>query len=147
MLSIIQAAGWPIWPLILCSVVGLALVIERFISLKTSVVAPPTLLDEAITVSQRGLPPGDVIEQLSQNSALGEVLAEGFREVLRNPRGSDEALRAAEAWCVENAFELIEVASCSSCCSSSKRKDGSVLKTNPRVSGLFFLLMVVSLVL
>ncbi len=95
MLSIIQAAGWPIWPLILCSVVGLALVIERFISLKTSVVAPPSLLEEAITVSQRGLPPADVIEQLSQNSALGEVLAEGFREVLRNPGGSDEALRAS----------------------------------------------------
>ena len=29
LLSIIQAAGWPIWPLILCSVVALALVIER----------------------------------------------------------------------------------------------------------------------
>jgi hypothetical protein len=29
LLSIIQAAGWPIWPLILCSVVALALIIDR----------------------------------------------------------------------------------------------------------------------
>jgi biopolymer transport protein ExbB len=36
LLSIIQAAGWPIWPLIACSILALALVIERFISLKTS---------------------------------------------------------------------------------------------------------------
>jgi biopolymer transport protein ExbB len=34
--SIIQAAGWPIWPLIACSVLALALVIERFVSLKTA---------------------------------------------------------------------------------------------------------------
>ncbi|HNI85888.1 MAG TPA: MotA/TolQ/ExbB proton channel family protein, partial [Ottowia sp.] len=30
MLSIIQAAGWPIWPLILCSILALAFAIERF---------------------------------------------------------------------------------------------------------------------
>ena len=46
MFSIIQAAGWPIWPLIACSVLALALIIERFISLKTSKVMPPKLLDE-----------------------------------------------------------------------------------------------------
>jgi biopolymer transport protein ExbB len=30
--SIIQAAGWPIWPLLLASVIALALIVERFIS-------------------------------------------------------------------------------------------------------------------
>ena len=33
LLSIIQAAGWPIWPLILCSILALAFIVERFISL------------------------------------------------------------------------------------------------------------------
>ena len=46
MFSIIQAAGWPIWPLVACSILALAIVIERFVSLKTSKVAPPKLLDE-----------------------------------------------------------------------------------------------------
>ena len=52
MLSIIQAAGWPIWPLIACSVVALALIAERLVSLKTTRVAPPNLLDEAIAVAE-----------------------------------------------------------------------------------------------
>ena len=46
MFSIIQAAGWPIWPLILCSVVALALVIERFVNLRPVRIAPPKLLAE-----------------------------------------------------------------------------------------------------
>ena len=79
MLSIIQAAGWPIWPLIACSVLGLALIFERFLALKTARVAPPKLLDEAITVSSKAVPTPDVVNQLAQNSALGEVLASGLR--------------------------------------------------------------------
>ena len=92
--SIIQAAGWPIWPLIACSVLALALVIERFGSLKVRKVAPPMLVDEAITVSKTAVPAPDVVAQLEQNSLLGEVLASGFRALNTNPRISDADLRA-----------------------------------------------------
>ena len=92
--SIIQAAGWPIWPLIGCSILALALVIERFSSLKTAKVAPPTLLDEAIAVSRGTVPAPDVVTQLEQNSALGHVLASGFRALNSNPRISESDLRA-----------------------------------------------------
>lgn len=95
MLSIIQAAGWPIWPLIACSVIGLALIVERFLSLKTAKVIPPKLLDEAIMVSRNGVPGADVVAQLEQNSALGTVLASGFRAMLANPRVSEDDLRAS----------------------------------------------------
>ncbi len=95
MFSIIQAAGWPIWPLIICSVVGLALVIERFISLKSSKIMPPKLLDEAIMVSRNGIPGPDVVTQLEQNSVLGSVLASGFRTFNSNPRASEDDLRAS----------------------------------------------------
>ncbi|WP_404299695.1 MotA/TolQ/ExbB proton channel family protein [Alicycliphilus denitrificans] len=95
MLSIIQAAGWPIWPLIACSILALALVFERFVALKTARVAPPRLLDEAITVSSRAVPPPDVVAQLAQNSALGEVLASGLRTLNSNPQSSEAELRAA----------------------------------------------------
>lgn len=94
MLSIIQAAGWPIWPLIACSVLALALVIERFISLKQAKVAPPRLLDEALAVSRASVPTPDVVNQLEQNSALGEVLASGFRALIADPRCSEADLRA-----------------------------------------------------
>ncbi|MBI5279161.1 MAG: MotA/TolQ/ExbB proton channel family protein [Burkholderiales bacterium] len=103
MLSIIQAAGWPIWPLIACSVLALALVIERFISLKTAKVAPPRLLDEALAVSRTSVPSPDVVKQLEQNSALGEVLASGFRALNADPRCSEVDLRAI----MENAGRAV----------------------------------------
>ena len=92
--SIIQAAGWPIWLLILCSVAALAVIFERFVSLKTSRVVPPRLLDEAMTVSRNAVPPPDVLMQLEMNSALGEVLASGCRALQANPRCSENDLRA-----------------------------------------------------
>lgn len=95
MFSIIQAAGWPIWPLIICSVLGLALIIERFLSLKTAKVAPPQLLDEVLKASGTALPAPEVIAQLEKNSALGEVLASGLQALQAKPSSSDEELRNA----------------------------------------------------
>ena len=94
MFSIIQAAGWPIWPLIACSVLALAIVIDRFISLKPSKVAPPKLLDEVLGVTRNAIPAPDVVTQLEQNSALGEVLASGLRTLNLDPRCSEADLRA-----------------------------------------------------
>ena len=95
MLSIIQAAGWPIWPLVACSVLALAIIIERFISLKTLKVVPPRLLDEVITVTRKGIPSSDVVNQLEMNSALGRVLASGLRAMNAEPLISEEDLRAS----------------------------------------------------
>ncbi len=93
MFSIIQAAGWPIWPLILCSVVALALIIERFYHLRPSLVAPPKLLDEVVGVTRSTLPSADVVNKLAENSVMGEVLAAGLRSVIVEPRISEVALR------------------------------------------------------
>ena len=95
MFSIIQAAGWPIWPLILCSVVALALVIERLYHLRLSLVAPPRLLDEVIGVTRNSLPAADVVNKLADNSVLGAVLAAGLRGVTAEPRITEPALRQA----------------------------------------------------
>ncbi|MDO8441234.1 MAG: MotA/TolQ/ExbB proton channel family protein [Polaromonas sp.] len=94
MLSIIQAAGWPIWPLVACSILALALVIERFASLKTGKIAPPKLLEEVMTVSRSGVPTPDVVSHLERNSLLGQVLASGFRALSINPRISEDDLRS-----------------------------------------------------
>lgn len=103
MFSIIQAAGWPIWPLVACSILALALVIERFVSLKTIKIAPPQLLDEVLSVSRTSVPAPDVVTQLEQNSALGEVLASGFRALNTNPRCSEDELRSS----MEGAGRLV----------------------------------------
>lgn len=95
MFSIIQAAGWPIWPLILCSVAALALIIERFFQLRENLVAPPRLIDEVIGVMRQHLPSAEVVSKLEGNSVLGGVLAAGLRAVMADPRISDEGLHQA----------------------------------------------------
>ena len=95
MISIIQAAGWPIWPLILCSIAALALVFERFSSLREARVVPPRLLEEVLSVTRAHLPPADVVNKLAKTSILGQVLATGLRAVIADPRISEEGLRGA----------------------------------------------------
>jgi biopolymer transport protein ExbB len=93
--SIIQAAGWPIAPLLLCSVVALALIIERLFHLRENLVAPPRLIDEVIGVMRQHLPSAEVINKLEANSVLGSVLAAGLRAVVADPGIADDALRQA----------------------------------------------------
>ena len=95
MFSIIQAAGWPIAPLILCSVLALAFIIERAIKLKRRNIMTPNLLDEAIGISRNAVPTPDTVNQLAQHSALGEVLAAGWRAINTNPRCTPQDMRAA----------------------------------------------------
>lgn len=95
MLSIIQAAGWPIWPLLICSIAALTVILERFSSLRQSRVAPMRLLDEVISVTRAHLPASDVVNKLADNSVLGRVLAAGLRAVIAEPRISESGLRAA----------------------------------------------------
>jgi biopolymer transport protein ExbB len=95
LLSIIQAAGWPIWPLLLCSIAALALVIERLSSLRAARVAPPRLIDEVLGVTRASLPASDVVDKLADNSVLGTVLATGLRAVAVEPRLTETALRGS----------------------------------------------------
>jgi biopolymer transport protein ExbB len=97
--SIIQAAGWPIWFLLLCSVIALALIVERLYHLRESRIAPGTLLDEVLAVTRHQLPSNDVVAKLAANSVLGTVLAAGLRSVIAEPRISETALRQS----LENA--------------------------------------------
>ncbi len=73
----------------------MALVIERFMSLQASKIVPPKLLDEALQVSRNGVPGPDVVAQLEKNSALGMVLASGFRTINSNPRATEDDVRAS----------------------------------------------------
>ena len=95
MFSIIQAAGWPIWPLLLCSIVALAVIIERLSSLRRARVTPARLTDEVVSVTRSGLPAADVVNKLADNSVLGSVLAAGMRAAIAEPRITEASLREA----------------------------------------------------
>ena len=85
MLAILQAAGWPIWLLLIASIVALTLIIERSIYLRRSKLLPKQLLDEVIRVYHNGKITPDIIDKLQNNSPLGTVLAAALRNV-ESPR-------------------------------------------------------------
>ena len=90
MLSIIEAAGWPIWTIILASVVSLAIIFERFYSLRQSLVAPAGLLEDVLNRSQAG-DTRALYEQLVNGAPLARILAAG----LKNQRASREVMKEA----------------------------------------------------
>jgi biopolymer transport protein ExbB len=89
--AIIQAAGWPIWFLLLASVIALALIIERSVSLRDSKIIPPQLFDQVVAIHQRQGVSDDVLEKLAKDSPLGAVLAAG----LRNQKSSRYVMKEA----------------------------------------------------
>ena len=75
MLELVRAGGWPMIPLLLLSVIALAIIVERFWSLRRKVVLPPGLGAEVRAWAVKGrLDPGH-IDSLRRNSPLGALLA------------------------------------------------------------------------
>lgn len=90
MLSIIEAAGWPIWTIILASVLSLAIIFERFYSLRQSLVAPAGLLEDVLTRLQAG-ESRSLAEQLANGAPLARILSAG----LKNHHASREVMKEA----------------------------------------------------
>jgi biopolymer transport protein ExbB len=89
--ALIEASGWPIWPLLLASVIAVALIIERSISLRRSKVVPPRLLDDVLAdLRQQGVTT-EMANRVAAHSPLGRVLAAG----LRNVNSSREVMKEA----------------------------------------------------
>lgn len=75
MWQIILAAGWPIWPLIIASVVAVAIIGERLFALRENIISPKNLLPEVQKWLAAGGVNKETIERLEQNSQLGRVFA------------------------------------------------------------------------
>ncbi|MBU1215279.1 MAG: MotA/TolQ/ExbB proton channel family protein [Gammaproteobacteria bacterium] len=92
MFNLIEAAGWPIWLLIICSLVAVTLIVERVIYLRSKNVIPPGLLDEVVNeLTQRGVSPA-MLERLSTGSPLGQVFAAGLKNIKSPPQVMKEAI-------------------------------------------------------
>jgi biopolymer transport protein ExbB len=73
--EIIQAAGWPIWPLILTSIIGVAIILERFWSLRKSQIIPDGLIVEIKTMIKQNNLDNNKVNILKNSSPLGDLLA------------------------------------------------------------------------
>jgi len=83
--SIIQAAGWPIWPLIFASIVALALIFERLWSLRQSMVAPAGMVDKVLAEYKRAGATTELVAKTAHQGPLGRVLAAGLAN-MKSPR-------------------------------------------------------------
>jgi biopolymer transport protein ExbB len=95
--AIIAELGWPIWPLILASILALALIIERAIALQRKKIVPATLLTDVIGIWKKRQITPDVISKLEANSPLGRVLAAGLRNERTTREGAMQQIEAAGA--------------------------------------------------
>lgn len=78
MLELIKSGGWLMLPILLCSAVALAIVAERFWTLRPSRLAPPNLLPEIRQWLKRGGPDRQQLNTLREHSPLGRILAAGL---------------------------------------------------------------------
>jgi len=77
--AIIEAAGWPIWFLIVASIIALAIIGERWWSLRESVVMPRNLLEQVVQdYRQNGATP-QMLSRVAKGSPLGQVFAAGLK--------------------------------------------------------------------
>jgi len=94
-LEFLRSGGWLMLPILACSVISLAIIIERSLALRRSVVAPAGLsadIDRAIAQGQLDV---DRIASLRRGSALGQVLAAGLATAQSDPGRVQEAVEDA----------------------------------------------------
>jgi biopolymer transport protein ExbB len=90
--AIIEAAGWPIWFLIVASIIALAIIGERWWSLRESVVMPRNLLAQVVQdYRQNGSTP-QMLSRIAKGSPLGQVFATGLKNAKSPPSIVKEAI-------------------------------------------------------
>ena len=100
MYSILLSAGWPIWPLLLISIIGLAILIERAWYLRQIHIFPKDSLETvfglANAISQKKQVSEPEISAISQLSPVGSLFACILREKASNS-SADSALEELQA--------------------------------------------------
>lgn len=109
MWELVQAGGWLMLPLILCSVFTLAITLERFIRLKKSMILPKELLlSSAHQVDE-------VVQQLKQDeklqaTSLGKIIIAGYQSRKHNEhyaRAQMEAMASQEIGYLEKNINFL----------------------------------------
>ena len=111
MYTILIAAGWPVWPLLITSILALAILLERIWFLQAKRIAPPQLLEGAIQLSSSGAlkqpkTAQDATKALSDAAPLGQILAAALLE--KSQGGSEEKIIAAMQDAAESVTILLE---------------------------------------
>ena len=95
MFAIVEAAGWPIWFLIVASVIALALIVDRLRFLRDKNIVPPGLLNAVVKeLEQQGVTDA-MLTRLADTSPLGRVFAAGLKNIKSSTEVMKEAIEEA----------------------------------------------------
>lgn len=89
MWELIKSGGWIMLPIVLCSIIAVAIVIERLWTLRASRISPPNLLAQVWQCKQDQQMNHDKMTKLRAGSPLGQILAAG----LANSRHGREMMK------------------------------------------------------
>ncbi len=89
MFELIRAGGWLMVPIIACSILALAIVIERLLTLRRSRVVPRGLLAQVWELVRNGQMTPERLQVLKQESPLGSIIVAG----LNNSRHGREIMK------------------------------------------------------
>lgn len=78
MYQIFLSGGWLMWPLLICSIIVVAISIERFITLKADRIIPSGLLARVWQQLRNKELQGEQLKDLRDSSPLGYILAAGI---------------------------------------------------------------------
>jgi biopolymer transport protein ExbB len=95
-IEIIKAAGWPIWPIIFCSVISVAIIVERFYTLRQEAITPKNLLNEIINRFKVSGVTQDLISATQVSSPLGRVFVAGLKNIDNTKDAMKEAIQEVE---------------------------------------------------
>lgn len=89
MLELVKAGGWLMVPILLCSVIAMAIIAERFWTLQRKRITPSNLVVQVWQWAKSGNLDEDRIRALRKSSPLGRILAAG----LANRNSSREIMK------------------------------------------------------
>ena len=78
MLELFTAGGWLMLPILLCSIIAIGIITERFWSLQTKHISPPELVTQIWQWLRYQQVDESRIRALQENSPLGQILASGL---------------------------------------------------------------------
>ena len=97
MLEIVQAGGWLMVPILLCSVIAAAISVERLWTLQRSRITPKNLLAQVWSALKTDSMDSQKLRELRASSPLGQVLAAGVGNAKRGREVMKEAMEEAAA--------------------------------------------------
>ncbi len=92
MFELVQAGGWLMLPIILCSIISTAICVERFWTLRAKQVAPKTLLAHVWNSIKANEMDGRRLRELRGHSPLGQILAAGISSQRRGREMMKESI-------------------------------------------------------